>query len=411
MQRAIGRGETQDGAAMGGSSSPSRNTSTTTTTNTMCQQGGVKPRNRRRNQTVAFKFVLFVLVAACLINETLIQTYPTTTMVEILDAIKRRTSQTSSSSASDGMLSASSAHELVQNAFNETYRHLVQDCQPPEALVRCMKRLHASNETNIVFPWWFRTLLKRGSDGKSGLHGPWHSMSCANPDVRMCTMEKIGTTEWRRVFFRLNGGYGKFKPDRNKPQPRDDAPRFVFVRDPLERFLSAYIDKCIRNKNQNHCEPNVIFNNKEPKLELLGGDVIKHGKELFAAYVDTMPLTWNLHFFPQGLYCDGLYRDIANYTFVGRAGGPAFYRDLHHIARRIGGRFRKTVHAVFNVPKYLNDTTVRVSGGGHATGATSLVDEYYTPRSVRRVLEYVSIDYVMLGLPIPEWAEQMLASE
>ena len=37
--------------------------------------------------------------------------------------------------------------------------------------------------------------------------------------------------------------------------------------------------------------------------------------------------------------------------------------------------------------------------------------QYYTPKRVRRVLEYMSIDYVLLGLPIPLWAEELLQQE
>ena len=36
---------------------------------------------------------------------------------------------------------------------------------------------------------------------------------------------------------------------------------------------------------------------------------------------------------------------------------------------------------------------------------------YYTGRTVRRVLQYMSIDYVLLGLPIPQWAEDLLQQE
>ena len=37
--------------------------------------------------------------------------------------------------------------------------------------------------------------------------------------------------------------------------------------------------------------------------------------------------------------------------------------------------------------------------------------QYYSPRTVRRVLEYMSIDYVLLGMPIPQWAEEILQQE
>eukprot|EP00593_Proboscia_inermis_P005764 CAMPEP_0171324716 /NCGR_PEP_ID=MMETSP0816-20121228/116362_1 /TAXON_ID=420281 /ORGANISM="Proboscia inermis, Strain CCAP1064/1" /LENGTH=97 /DNA_ID=CAMNT_0011823725 /DNA_START=510 /DNA_END=803 /DNA_ORIENTATION=- len=95
----------------------------------------------------------------------------------------------------------------------------------------------------------------------------------------------------------------------------------------------------------------------------------------------------------------------------------------------MGGRFETLVRERFNLPATTNSeaetttpaTLIRHSngsviadgnlnvGGNHATGASSLVQQYYTPQSVRRVLQYLSIDYTLLDLDIPDWAEEMLA--
>ena len=45
---------------------------------------------------------------------------------------------------------------------------------------------------------------------------------------------------------------------------------------------------------------------------------------------------------------------------------------------------------------------------GTETSAVRRVKDFYTKKTVRRVLEYVSIDYVMLNLTIPEWANKIL---
>jgi hypothetical protein len=39
------------------------------------------------------------------------------------------------------------------------------------------------------------------------------------------------------------------------------------------------------------------------------------------------------------------------------------------------------------------------------------VARFYTPDALRRALEYVSIDYIMLDLEVPEWARQMLRKD
>ena len=47
----------------------------------------------------------------------------------------------------------------------------------------------------------------------------------------------------------------------------------------------------------------------------------------------------------------------------------------------------------------------------HGTQAPRKVAHFYTAQSVRKALEYMSIDYVLLGLSVPEWAKQMLRED
>ena len=84
-----------------------------------------------------------------------------------------------------------------------------------------------------------------------------------NSSVKMCKVAKVGTKQWRRVF---SEGVG-LPSDRSwhLPAPAVGEPprselRFVFYRDPLERFLSAYLDKCEGWRIvEGHCEPLSIF--------------------------------------------------------------------------------------------------------------------------------------------------------
>jgi hypothetical protein len=57
---------------------------------------------------------------------------------------------------------------------------------------------------------------------------------------------------------------------------------------------SAFINKCIERGNEDHCEP---------MLEHVQG---LDKQTLFEAYVNSFPVKWNLHFFPQSVYCNGL---------------------------------------------------------------------------------------------------------
>ena len=57
-------------------------------------------------------------------------------------------------------------------------------------------------------------------------------------------------------------------------------------------------------------------------------------------------------------------------------------------------------------------STLKSSKTGNSDSkASEKVMQYYTPRSLRKVLEYVSIDYTGLDLKIPDWAEEMLRED
>jgi len=136
---------------------------------------------------------------------------------------------------------------------------------------------------------------------------------------------------------------------------------------------------------------------------------------LFDAYVDTFPLKWNMHFYPQSMYCNGLYRRFQNYDFVGYM-GPDFYQDLNRMAQQyptLEPHLDEVFHIRTQTPKQQKSqpATTGNSNEGVETRAASHLLEYYTPRTVRKVLEYFAIDYVMLNLTVPSWAEEMLQQE
>ncbi len=117
------------------------------------------------------------------------------------------------------------------------------------------------------------------------------------------------------------------------------AARGLFKRSPG----SAFLDKCtkpILRRSERHCEPNEVFNpdpkaKANPKSLSLTENIEESGKQLFAAYLDTMPLKWNVHFVLQAFMCD-LYRTIGtNYAFV-RDMGKEFMIDLERMANNLG---------------------------------------------------------------------------
>jgi hypothetical protein len=126
---------------------------------------------------------------------------------------------------------------------------------------------------------------------------------------------------------------------------------------------------------------------------------------LFEIYVDVMPLKWNLHFDPQSPFCDGLYKHFEDYDFVGRIDDD-FIGHLHRLVDQYP-QLNESIRAVFpelsttssndqSESKVISSRTI-----GKETNAASRVESIYTPHSLRRVLEYTSIDYTMLNIPSP----------
>lgn len=88
--------------------------------------------------------------------------------------------------------------------------------------------------------------------------------------------------------------------------------------------------------------------------------------------------------------------------------------DLNRIATQFGGPFPNLLDSIFNYKKYTVSNTTYINVGsdrGHGTKAPEKAVQFYSPQSLKRALEYVSIDYVMLGLQIPQWARQMLIDD
>ena len=186
-----------------------------------------------------------------------------------------------------------SAIDIVHRSFNSSFTHLTSTCTDKETLLLCCKKTFRYQNT----PWWFQTMMR---DARA--NQPWHTQSAhkvtsSGEALQMCSMQKIGTKHWKRLFCHLQNRKFHRQPCFAKPRVPQNAPKFVFLRDPLERFLSAFLDKCeSRRRIEGHCEPTIVFTEDNSSLNA----VLKDNKKvLFEAYVDVMPLKWNIHFLPQ----------------------------------------------------------------------------------------------------------------
>lgn len=402
-------------------------------------------------QTTALAFVVALSFSILSYHQTFQLTSTTASQYSLLHDMPLPLPQVSSTAIYERPIDE--ADFIIQRAYAETYARMAR-CEDSEVENDCIIKVvdafrqqtlqynqqtepfENANAQNVdapqPLPWWFQTLLR--DIPTNGAYGFWHHFSTSStiPPMKFCAIGKNGSTEWRKVFKELNapefGGLEKSKFN-TKKIVSEDAPMTVFLRDPLERLLSAYLDKCVKDgvrKTQGHCEPNAIFardwmdrraapkDDKEnimlPNLSDAAQDL---DKEMFAAYVDLFPLKWNVHFVPQAIFCD-LYRTIGDYDTYYM--GKDFMSELDRISTTYGGMLPDTLDQIFDYRSQLdklNSTDGENVGAdnAHGTKAPTKVARYYSPRSVRRALEYLSIEYVTLGLEVPDWAREMLRND
>jgi len=186
--------------------------------------------------------------------------------------------------------------------------------------------------------------------------------------------------------------------------PELNVSQFVFLRDPLERFLSGFLDKCVNKvASQDYCTSRDFFRN--PPAAFTGNK-----RSLFEAFVETSPLRWDMHFAPQSFHCDGVYRRLDQYDFVGKMDAH-FYGTLQELGHAIPP-LQSALEEVFSVSaKLAQNASTSSNKFGHATQAHEHLKEYYTAATIKRVLEYTSIDYLLLNMTVPTWAVEILMED
>ena len=321
--------------------------------------------------------------------------------------------------------SESIAESIIQSSYDATYAKLAaMPCPKSQPAGNCYRTLlrrdfTATNESPL--PWWFRTLLQESAVITSQW---WMLLKSNDPPLRQCQLPKVGSKQWSMFIHILNGDPNPHKPDGknrtnswNERGRNDAGPKFVVLRDPLERYLSAFLDKCVNPKNawQKHCEPWENGFSSDPGNKIMA-ELRGDHRVVFEAFVHASPLKWNMHFLPQALLCDGLYRTIHEYDYVARM-GPSFYSDLQAMGQMFGKKADDAIQDIFDYKSKLREEKEENRGAGGVNQgspqgiemkASEKVLEYYTPELVRTVLEYTAIDYVLLNMTVPEWAEEML---
>lgn len=170
------------------------------------------------------------------------------------------------------------ATTILRRSYEQSYAHILpcDDDNPSwidgdgtsKSTKACMQKTldyflnNPNNETIPSIPWWFQTLLR--DIQRNGAFGYWHHFYTTEPALNFCTIGKVATTEWRKVFCKLNAEDCVANPEacgkRNcawrtlKEMPEGASPWAVFLRDPLERLLSGKYDVLLYT----YCSPTCI---------------------------------------------------------------------------------------------------------------------------------------------------------
>ncbi|KAJ8903886.1 hypothetical protein NDN08_000419 [Rhodosorus marinus] len=157
--------------------------------------------------------------------------------------------------------------------------------------------------------------------------------------------------------------------------------KFVFVRDPYTRLLSAYMDKLV-NKYESKEEYRIWLGKLYDWKHVRESDFINDARPSFQAFVDELlkqdPDRMNEHWMPQAYVCG--FGEVP-YDFVGRF--ENIERDASRVLQKIGAQDE--------------DFPSQEQIGFAATGSSQLVDEFYTLDIMLKARILYDVDFTILG--------------
>jgi hypothetical protein len=240
-----------------------------------------------------------------------------------------------------------------------------------------------------------------------------------------CSIAKNACTVWKRVMFTLlHPGEALPSVDihtwmANKEANLMDVPpaaataimndpeytRFVIIRDPLARFLSAFLNKCVQQAGNANCPVNAKWYQDRLK-EVYGGRMSELSSrldtnetselldEVLAKLAVQTVHAMNVHFQPQYIHCElRIFRHLFQVIRF-----EHMKEDVEALILRINERsptmastFRRAVNAYV-----LSGYKPNESGARHGLGASLL-----TPVRMAKLRRFLGDDYKFFGLPLP----------
>jgi len=261
-------------------------------------------------------------------------------------------------------------------------------------------------------------------NGEFPFRGPhegkrWENRMLIVPDRKFafCYIEKNACTQFNRMVNALNGmsssdaipfwksnSEGRhfkeyFKDGLSNISKANGWKLGIFLRDPAERFLSAWLSKCDAWEygGIDCLGPRVSDLPQDKKVEMFEKMVL----ELLPQYMARVQALgeYNAHYDPQHIFCGG--KRIEEYDFVGKlSGSPA------HIQQQVVNMLRRDAGMTDSDPlmDLSRDLFPSKSTAGHGTGSTNLVKQFFRNRTIyEKVVKVFAEDY--------RWASSVLKAQ
>ena len=231
-------------------------------------------------------------------------------------------------------------------------------------------------------------------------------------------IQKVGGTVWKQLFKRMLGRRNWYKgqslggPDKSSglhslyQYSLQDATEMmndpnwtkaIMVRDPKERFLSAYLDKGFNSK---YFYQKCCSKKKKKHNHHRCGNGTKHHFS-FETFIDVTSSCRNSHWDPQSHRVQSKYLPLL--TFVGHL--ETAYDDAKELLTRVGGweRFGANGWGVGkNESIFQSTSNVRHKTAESSSSSRSRLAHYYTPDLERQIEKRMQSDYNVpqFGLPM-----------
>lgn len=234
----------------------------------------------------------------------------------------------------------------------------------------------------------------------------------------VCLFPKVGSTMWSDVLLKMvthnasAAGKEYWDPiakdftgtvDEKKLVFSDpNSVRALFVRDPLARFASTFLNKCAAENIS--CGINTMKWAVTAALEA-------HRLGRYLNHDNNNDNRSDFHWRPQSSFCD-INNSVEEFTFIGLYKPETFGQDSACLMEVAGLQEYNTMGDLNNTPfwgreqKFTGDRVpINLLHSDNTKSENELMQKLYTPQAALDIMQVYKIDYATFNLPEPAWIE------